>query len=72
MKDGVLLRCDAQSVVICVAPNLLHVVPVSDDAMLDGVLEVEDTLFCLGFISSTSVSDLHRMGARTHPTKVYL
>ena len=58
MKDRVLLGCDAQFFVICMAPNLLHVVPVSDDAVLDGMLEVENTPFCLGFISSTSVSDL--------------
>lgn len=56
MKDGVLLWCSAQFSVICVTPNLLHVAPVSDDAMLDGIFEVEDTPLCLGFISSTSVS----------------
>jgi hypothetical protein len=56
MKDGVLLGCSAQFLVISMAPNLLHVVPVSDNAMLDGILEVEDTLLCLGFISSASLS----------------
>ena len=57
MKDGVLSRCDPQFFVIYMAPHLLHVVPVSDDAMLDGMLEIENIPFCLGFISSTSVSD---------------
>jgi len=55
-KDGMLLRCNAQFVVISMVPNLLHIVPVGDDAVLDGVLEAEDTPFCLGFISAPAVS----------------
>ena len=55
-KDGMFLGCDAQFVVISMVPNLLHVVPVSDDAMLDGVFEVEDTPLCLGFVSTMGVS----------------
>jgi len=56
MKDGLLLGSDTQFLVINMAPNFFHVVPVSYDATLDGILEVEDTHLCLGFISSTSIS----------------
>ena len=55
-KDGMLLGCNAQFVIISMVPNLFHIVPVSDDAMLDGVLETEDTPLCLGFISAPAVS----------------
>jgi len=60
-KDGMLLGCNAQFVVISMVPNLLHIVPVSDDAMLDGVLETEDTPLCLGFISAHTVSVCAKM-----------
>ena len=55
-KDRMLLGCNAQFVVISMVPNLLHIVPVSDDAMLDRVLETKDTPLCLGFISTPTVS----------------
>lgn len=45
VNDGVLLGCDTQFVVINMVPKLLHVLPVSNDAALDGILEIEDTLF---------------------------
>ena len=32
-------------------PDLLHIVPVSDDTVLDGVLEGEDTSLALGLIT---------------------
>ena len=38
-----LLGGDTQLVVEGVVPDLLHVVPVGDDAVLDGVLQGEDT-----------------------------
>jgi len=31
---------------------LLHVVPVSDDTMLDGIFEGKDTTLALGFITN--------------------
>jgi tetrahydromethanopterin S-methyltransferase subunit H len=67
MKDGLLLGWHVQFFVISIAPNLLHVVPVSDDAMLDWILEVEDTPLCLCFISSTSVSVRTSNGIKNAP-----
>ena len=42
-KDGVLLGSDTELVVEGVVPDLLHVVPVGDNTVLDGVLEGQDT-----------------------------
>merc|ERR1712223_605971 len=36
-------------------PDLLHVVPVGDDAVLDGVLQGEDTPLGLGLVSNVGV-----------------
>jgi len=44
-EDGVVLGGDSQLVVEGVVPDLLHVVPVGDDAVLDGVLQGEDASF---------------------------
>ena len=55
-KYWVLLGCNMQFVVIGVVPNLLHVVPVSDDAMLDGISELEDTPLCFCFLPATRVN----------------
>ena len=41
-QDGVLFGSNTEFVVESVMPNLLHVIPVGDDAMLDGVLESEN------------------------------
>ena len=40
-------------------PHLLHVVPVGDDAVLDGVLESEDTSLALGLVSHVRVLLTH-------------
>lgn len=42
-EDGVLLGGNAELVVEGVVPDLLHVIPVGDDTVLDGVLEGKDT-----------------------------
>ena len=42
-QDGMLLWSDAEFVVEGVVPNLLHVIPVGDNTVLDGVLEGKDT-----------------------------
>ena len=42
-EDGVLLGGDTQLVVEGVVPDLLHVVPVGDDTVLNGVFQGEDT-----------------------------
>ena len=43
MKSGVLLGGDAQLIVEGMMPDLLHVVPVGDNTVLDGVFQGEDT-----------------------------
>ena len=43
-QDGVLLGGNTEFVIESVMPNLLHVVPVGDDTVLDGVLESEEML----------------------------
>ena len=58
-EDGVGLGGDAELVVEGVVPDLLHVVPVGDDAVLDGVLEGEDTALGLGLVSDVGVALLH-------------
>ena len=50
-QDGVLLGGDTEFIVEGVVPDFLHVVPVGDDTVLNGVLEGEDTSLGLGFIS---------------------
>mmetsp|Transcript_10427 Transcript_10427/g.19962 ORF Transcript_10427/g.19962 Transcript_10427/m.19962 type:complete len:287 (-) Transcript_10427:86-946(-) len=62
-KNRVLLRRDAQLIVESVMPNLLHVVPVGDDAVLDGVLERADVSLRLSFIADVAVLLIH---ARHH------
>merc|ERR1711979_111444 len=54
-KDGLLLRGNTKLIVEGVVPNLLHVIPVSDDSMLNGVLKGEDTSLGLGLISNIGI-----------------
>merc|ERR1719300_783318 len=42
-KDGLLLRGNTELIVEGVVPNLLHIIPVGDDSVFNGVLEGEDT-----------------------------
>merc|ERR1719312_839156 len=42
---------NSELIVEGVMPDLLHVVPVGHDAVLDGVLEGEDTSLALGLVS---------------------
>ena len=50
-----LLRGNTKLVVESVVPDLLHVIPVGDDAVLDGVLQGQDTSLGLGFITDVGV-----------------
>ena len=54
-EDGMFLWCNTELIVEGVMPNLLHVIPVGNNAVLDGVLQCEDTPFGLGFISNIGV-----------------
>lgn len=56
-QNGVLLWGDTQLVVEGVMPDLLHVVPVGDDTVLNGVLEGEDTTLGLGLVTGESPSE---------------
>ena len=58
-QDGVLLGGHTQLVVEGVVPDLLHVVPDGHDAVLDGVLEGEDTALALGLIAHVGVLLTH-------------
>merc|ERR1719223_1131592 len=54
-KHGLLLGGNAELVVEGVMPDLLHIVPVGDDSVLDGVLEGEDTSLGLGLVTDIGV-----------------
>ena len=55
-EDRVLLRSNTEFIVEGVMPDLLHVVPVGNDTVLDGVLQSEDTTLRLSFITIDSRS----------------
>merc|ERR1719452_372931 len=48
-EDGLFLRGNTELIVEGVVPDLLHVIPVGDDSVLNGVLEGEDTSLGLSF-----------------------
>ncbi|KFP01492.1 hypothetical protein N300_05059, partial [Calypte anna] len=54
-QHGVLLGSHPQLVVESVVPDFLHVIPVGDDAVLDGVLQGEDPSLALGLIPHVAV-----------------
>jgi len=58
-EDGVLLWGDSELVVEGVMPDLLHIVPVGDDSVLNGVLEGKDTSLALGLVSYIAVLLAH-------------
>merc|ERR1719387_2568374 len=58
-KYWVLLGCHAKLIVERVVPYLLHVVPICDDSMLDGVFEFQNATFALCFITHVSVFLVH-------------
>merc|ERR1719228_3010097 len=53
-EDGLLLRGNTELIVEGVVPDLLHIIPVGDDSVLNGVLEGKDTSLGLGVISNKS------------------
>merc|ERR1712042_204426 len=54
-KDGLLLRGNTEFIVEGVVPDLLHVIPVGDDSMLNGVLQGKDTSLGLSLISNIGI-----------------
>merc|ERR550534_1670320 len=68
-EDGLFLRGNTELVVEGVVPDLLHIIPVGDDSVLNGVLEGEDTSLGLCFISNIGIllshTNHHTLVART-------
>jgi len=58
-EDGLLLRGNTEFIVEGMMPDLLHIIPVGDDTVLNGVLEGEDTPLGLGLISNIGVLLTH-------------
>jgi hypothetical protein len=65
-ENWVFLRSDTELVVKGVVPDLLHVIPVGDDPVLNGVLEGQDTSLGLGFITNIGILLVHT----DHDTRV--
>merc|ERR1711905_30762 len=68
-EDGLFLRGNMELIVEGVVPDLLHVIPVGDDSVLNGVLEGKDTSLGLSLISNIGIllshTDHHTLVART-------
>merc|ERR1712024_63878 len=68
-EDGLLLWGNTEFIVEGVVPDLLHVIPVGDDSVLNGVLEGEDTSLGLSLISNIGIllshTDHHTLVAGT-------
>merc|ERR1712119_168167 len=68
-EDGLFLRGNTEFIVEGVVPDLLHIIPVGDDSVLNGVLEGEDTSLGLSLISNIGIllshTDHHTLVART-------
>merc|ERR1719391_1939654 len=54
-KDGLLLWGNTEFIVEGVMPDLLHVIPVCDDSVLNGVFQGEDTSLGLSLISNIGI-----------------
>merc|ERR1712003_94097 len=58
-EDGLLLRGNTEFIVEGVVPDLLHVIPVGDDSVLNGVLKSKDTSLGLSLISNIGILLTH-------------
>merc|ERR1719346_943868 len=54
-EDGLLLGGNTEFIVEGVVPDLLHVIPVGDDTVLNGVFQGEDTSLGLSLISNIGI-----------------
>merc|ERR1719154_858969 len=68
-EDGLFLRGNTELIVEGVVPDLLHIIPVGDDSVLNGVLESKDTSLGLSLISNIGIllshTNHHSLVART-------
>jgi hypothetical protein len=67
-ENGVLFRGDSKLVVEGVVPDFLHVVPVGDDTVLDGVLQAARSSVDLDTRVSWSVWDKRTLTLVTRPS----
>merc|ERR1711970_1143063 len=54
-EDGLLLRGNTKLIVEGVVPDLLHVIPVGDDSVLNGILEGQNTSLGLSLVSNIGI-----------------
>lgn len=54
-----LFGSDSEFIVITVMPDLSHVVPIDNDAMLDRVLDVKNALLLLSLLADIGVLLIH-------------
>merc|ERR1719420_340630 len=68
-EDGLLLGGNTELIVEGVMPDLLHIIPVGDDSVLNGVLEGKDTSLGLSLITDIGIllshTNHHTLVART-------
>merc|ERR1719186_282961 len=68
-EDGLFLRGNTELIVEGLVPDLLHIIPVGDDSVFNGVLEGKDTSLGLSLISNIGIllshTDHHTLVART-------
>merc|ERR1719410_701760 len=58
-EDGMFFGCNTEFIVESVMPDLLHIVPVGDDTMFNGVFEGQDTSLGLSLISNIGIFLAH-------------
>merc|ERR1711931_436320 len=58
-EDGLFLRGNTEFIVEGVMPDLLHIIPVGDDTMFNGVFQGKDTPLGLSFISNIGILLTH-------------
>merc|ERR1712151_1252316 len=58
-EDGLFLGGNTEFIVEGVMPDLLHIIPVGDDTVFNGVLQGEDTSLGLSFISNIGILLAH-------------
>lgn len=58
-KNWVFLGCDSKFIVERVMPDFLHVIPVCNDTVFNGVFQGKDTSLRLGFITNVAVFLAH-------------
>merc|ERR1712158_18189 len=58
-EDGLFLGGNTEFIVEGVMPDLLHIIPVGDDTVFNGVLQGEDTSLGLSFISNIGILLTH-------------